>query len=81
MNSPSNELFVHFCITKLTVPDDLREIPGYKNFTHGLSRRKRRQFLALFDDYTLSHSIYAEECFFQGLRVAFSLLPRLYPDE
>ena len=76
-----DELFSLYCMKQLKMPPDLQELPQYDALTSGLSRKQRRALLRLFDECTLAHAIYAQDCFRQGFRTALSLVYQLAPQE
>ena len=76
-----DELFSLYCMKQLKMPPDLQELPQYDALTSGLTRKQRTKLIELFDEFSLSFSVYSAECFAQGMRVAFSLSQQLYPLE
>nr|WP_295956580.1 hypothetical protein [uncultured Agathobaculum sp.] len=76
-----DELFSLYCMKQLKMPPDLQELPQYNALARGLSRKQRLRLLDLFDEFSAGFSVYAAECFAQGMRVAFSLSQQLYPLE
>ncbi|HIY38049.1 MAG TPA: hypothetical protein H9835_02760 [Candidatus Agathobaculum merdigallinarum] len=81
MNNPLDELFSLYCMKELKMPPCLHEFPQYPALARGLSRKQRRALLRLFDECTLAHAIYAQDCFRQGFRTALSLVYQLAPQE
>lgn len=63
------------------MPPDLQELPQYDALTSSLSRKQRLKLLDLFDEFSAGFSVYAAECFAQGIRFALSLTQQLYPLE
>ena len=63
------------------MPPDLQELPQYDALTISLSRKQRLKLLVLFDELSAGFSVYAAECFAQGIRFALSLTQQLYPLE
>lgn len=81
MNNPLDELFSLYCMKQLKMPPDLQELPQYDALVSGLSRKQRAGLIELFDEFTAGFSVYAAECFAQGIRFALSLTQQLYPQE
>ena len=81
MNNPLDELFSLYCMKQLKMPPDLQELPQFDALARGLSCRQRKKLFALFDEFSSAFSVYAAECFAQGLRFALSLTQQLYPQE
>lgn len=81
LNNLLDELFSLYCMKRLKMPPDLQELPQYDALVSGLSRKQRAGLIDLFDEFALGFSVYAAECFAQGLRFALSLTQQLYPQE
>ena len=58
-----------------------RLIDLYDALASSLSRKQRARLIDLFDEFALGFSVYAAECFAQGIRFALSLTQQLYPQE
>ena len=81
MNTPLDDLFSLYCMQNLKMPPNFHEFPHYPALARGLSHKQRRALLRLFDECTLAHAIYAQDCFRQGFRAALSLVHQLAPQE
>ena len=81
MNECFSKLFFLYCIRLLPHPADLCDLPQYAALIRKMSKKQNQQLIELFDAYSLSANIYAENCFQQGIRFALSLMQQLYPPE
>ena len=63
MNTPLDELFSLYCMQNLQMPPNFHEFPHYPALARCLSHKQRRALLRLFDECTLAHAIYAQDCF------------------
>ena len=81
MDDVLSDLYLRCCRRALSAPAALADLPQYDRLARSLSSRQRKRFLRAFDALTLQYEVYAQQCFAQGLRFAFSLTQQLYPDE
>lgn len=74
-------LFSLFCMQTLNMPQDFTELPSYQKLSKRLTSKQNRLLIRIFDEYSEQFSVYAENCFDQGIRFAFLLFLHLYAQD